>query len=284
MTTHPTRAIPRSLLRLTSRAIADFGMVRAGDRLLLGLSGGKDSMTLLHVLVYLRESGSVPFELGAATVDPCIEGFDPSYLNAYVPTLGVPYFYRRQDIVGRARKNMRGDSFCAYCARMRRGVLYATARDHGYNVVVLAQHLDDLAESLMMSLFHGGRLKTMKAHYQIDAGDLHVIRPLVYVRERQTRAYAADAGLPVAVDNCPACFRIPTRRMHFKALLADYERGHPRVFSSILSAMYPLMQINEIYSDKEIPHLRKSEPTRLGMITKNSIAENSPDDKSDYVK
>lgn len=234
-------AVPRTLLRLVNRAVVDYDMIRSGDRLLLGLSGGKDSLTLLQLLRYIREKSPVPFELGAATVDPCIEGFDPSHLKSYVPSLGVPYFYRRQDIVGRAQKNMRGDSFCAYCARMRRGVLYATAREHGYNVVVLAQHLDDLAESLMMSLFHGGRLKTMKAHYRIDAGDLRVIRPLVYVRERQTRAYAQASGLPVIVDNCPACFRIPTRRLHFKALLAEQEREHPRLFESILSAMRPFM-------------------------------------------
>ena len=236
-----TSNVPRTLLRLVNRAIIDYDMIRSGDRLLLGLSGGKDSLTLLQLLRYIRETAPVPFELGAATVDPCIEGFDPSHLKSYVPSLGVPYFYRRQDIVGRAQKNMRGDSFCAYCARMRRGVLYATAREHGYNVVVLAQHLDDLAESLMMSLFHGGRLQTMKAHYLNDAGDLRVIRPLVYVRERQTRAYAQGSGLPVIVDNCPACFRIPTRRLHFKALLAEQEREHPRLFASILSAMRPLI-------------------------------------------
>lgn len=232
---------PRTLLRLTGRAIADYDMIRAGDRLLLGLSGGKDSMSLLHLLRHLKAKSPVSFELGAATVDPCIDGFDPSYLQTYVPALGIPYFYRRQDIVARAQTNMHGDSFCAYCSRMRRGALYATAREHGYNVLVLAQHLDDLAETLMMSLFHGGRLKTMKAHYVIDAGDLRVIRPLVYARERQTRAYAASADLPVIVDNCPACFRLPTRRMHFKTLLAEQEQQHPKLFASLLSAMRPLL-------------------------------------------
>jgi len=235
-------------------------MIRPGDRLLLGLSGGKDSLSLLHVLLALQTRAPIPFEIGAATVDPCIEGFDPSHLKTYVPTLGVPYFYRKQDIVGRAQKNMRGDSFCAYCARMRRGVLYATAREHRYNVVVLAQHLDDLAESLMMSLFHGGRLKTMKAHYRIDAGDLRLIRPLVYVRERQTRAYAAASGLPVIVDNCPACFRMPTRRVHFKALLAEEERLHPRLFPSLLAAVRPLMLDLDLKNNINSPPTTKIEP------------------------
>ncbi len=261
----PTLTAPRTLLRLVNRAIADYDMIRAGDRLLLGLSGGKDSLTLLHLLRYVQEKSPVSFDLGAATVDPCIEGFDPSHLKIYVPALGVPYFYRKQDIVGRAQKNMRGNSFCAYCARMRRGVLYAAAREQGYNVIVLAQHLDDLAESLLMSLFHGGRLKTMKAHYRIDAGDLRVIRPLVYVRERQTRAYAQASGLPVVADNCPACFGVPTRRMHFKTLLAEQERDHPRAFASILSAMGPLMGNYQLESAGVVPPRRDKLPDTPNM-------------------
>lgn len=232
---------PRSLLRAVGRAIADYAMIRPGDRVLLGLSGGKDSLGLLHVLLHLCNKSPVKFELGAATVDPCIEGFDPAFLKSYVPTLGIPYFYERQDIVGRAQRTMRNDSFCAYCARMRRGVLYRIARDHGYNVLALAHHLDDLAESFIMSAFHNGRLRTMKAHYRIDAGDLRVIRPLVYVRERQTRDFAARAGLPAIRDNCPACFRMPTERLRIKGWLAEQEREHRRLFANLLTAMRPLM-------------------------------------------
>jgi tRNA 2-thiocytidine biosynthesis protein TtcA len=232
---------PKSLLRLAGQAIGDYHMIREGDRLLLGLSGGKDSLSLLHVLRELRARAPVKFALGAATVDPCIDGFDPSYLKDYVPALGLPYFYRRQHIVERAARTMKHDSFCAYCARMRRGTLYATAREHGYNVLVLAQHLDDLAESFLMAAFHNGALKTMKAHYVIDAGDLRVIRPFVYVRERQTADFASRSGLPVTVDNCPACYRMPTQRMEMKQLLAVQEQKHPGLLDSLLSAMRPLM-------------------------------------------
>lgn len=203
---------PRSSLRAVGRAIADYAMIRPGDRVLRGLSGGKDSLSLLHILLHLCNKSPVKFELGAATVDPCIEGFDPALLKSYVPTLGIPYFCERQDIVGRAQRTMRNDSFCAYGACMRRGVLYRAVCDHGYNVLVLAHHLDDLAESFVMSAFHNGWngwLRTMQAHYRIDAGDLRVIRPLVYVRERQTRDFATRAGLPTIHDNCPACFRMP---------------------------------------------------------------------------
>jgi tRNA 2-thiocytidine biosynthesis protein TtcA len=232
---------PKALLRLAGRAIADYRMIREGDRLLLGLSGGKDSLSMLHILRDLRARSPVKFELGAATVDPCIEGFDPAYLREYVPALGIPYFYQRQHIVERAAKTMKNASFCAYCARMRRGVLYATAREHGFNVLVLAQHLDDLAESFLMAAFHNGVLKTMKAHYVVDAGDLRVIRPFVYVRERQTADFAARAGLPVTADNCPACYRMPTERVAMKQLLAVQEKAQQGLFDSLLSAMRPLM-------------------------------------------
>lgn len=232
---------PKPLLRAAGKAIADYAMIRPGDRILLGLSGGKDSLSLLHVLLHLRDKAPVRFDLGVATVDPCIEGFDPSFLKDHVPGLNVPYFYRRQDIVGRALKTMRGDSFCAYCSRMRRGILYATAREHGYNVLALAHHLDDLAESFLMSAFYGGTLRTMKAHYVNDAGDLRIIRPFVYARERQTADFARRAGLPAIMDNCPACFRMPTQRMQMKVLLAEQEKTHKKLFSNLLTAMKPLM-------------------------------------------
>jgi tRNA 2-thiocytidine biosynthesis protein TtcA len=108
-------------------------------------------------------------------------------------------------------------------------------------VLALAQHLDDLAESFLMSAFHAGRLNTMKAHYVIDAGDLRVIRPLVYVRERQTQDFAHANKLPVIAESCPACFQAPTQRQHMKSLLSTEEHVNPQLFKSLLSTMRPLM-------------------------------------------
>ena len=232
---------PKSLLAKVGRAIADFGMIRDGDRILLGVSGGKDSLTLLHVLRHLRTYAPVRFDLSVITVDPGIEGFDPRSLTAYYDALGVPWHYEEQPIMSQAREHMDGDSFCAYCARMKRGIMYTTCRREGYNVLALAQHLDDLAESLLMSLFHGGQLRTMKACYLNRDGDVRVIRPLVYARETQTAAFAAAAGLPVVPDSCPACFSAPTQRGHMKALLAREERQNRHLFASLLRAMRPLM-------------------------------------------
>ncbi len=234
---------PRSLLAAAGRAIGDFAMIRDGDRILLGLSGGKDSLSLLHVLMHLRRRAPVRFELAACTVDPQSQEYDPSPLKPYLQQLGIPYFYESQPIAASAAAHMHGDSFCAYCSRLRRGILYRVAREQGYNVLALAQHLDDLAESFLMSAFFGGKLRTMQAHYLNDAGDVRVIRPLVYARERQTRDFARNAGLPVIFENCPACFAMPMQRFQMKRLLAEQERQHNTLFASLLTAMKPLMTL-----------------------------------------
>ncbi|MCE5180946.1 MAG: tRNA 2-thiocytidine biosynthesis protein TtcA [Betaproteobacteria bacterium] len=232
---------PRSLMTAAGRAIGDFSMIRDGDRVLLGLSGGKDSLSLLHVLLALQKKAPIKFELAAATVDPQSPDFDPSPLKAYMAELGVPYFYESQPIVEQAEKSMQGDSFCAFCSRLRRGILYRAARENNYNVLALAQHLDDAAETLLMSTFFGGKLRTMQAHYLNDKGDIRVIRPFIYARERQTAAFAASGQLPVIPENCPACFGMPTERMHMKTLLAQLEKDNPKVFSSIKTALKPML-------------------------------------------
>jgi tRNA 2-thiocytidine biosynthesis protein TtcA len=176
------------------RAIADFRMIGEGDRILLGVSGGKDSLSLLHILRHLQTYAPVRFELAVLTVDPQVPGFDPEHAQGLLRPLGVPWHYEQQPLMEQAQEHMDGDSFCAYCSRMKRGIMYRICREQGYGVLALAQHLDDLAESLLMSLFHGGQLRTMKAHYLNDEGDVRIIRPLVYCRERQTADYAERAG------------------------------------------------------------------------------------------
>ena len=232
---------PKTLLRQTGRALMDFNMIEEGDRVLLGLSGGKDSLALLHILNHFQRHAPIKFEFAAMTVDPMAGDFDPSPMIPYLESLGVEYHYRREAIMDMAKEHMGKPSYCSFCSRIKRGIMYNTARVNGFNVIALAQHLDDLAESFMMSAFHGGQLRTMKANYVIDKGDLRVIRPLVYARERQTREFSISAELPVIPDSCPACFSMPTQRQHFKELLAAEEQSNKTLFKSLLTTMKPLM-------------------------------------------
>ena len=235
------RKAKKNIIRQTGKALVEHQMIDEGDRVLLGLSGGKDSLALLHLLLHFQRVAPISFKLAAVTIDPQSGTFDPSPLIPYMESLGIEYFFRQEPIMKMAQVNMQGDSYCAFCARMKRGTIYATAREQGYNVIALAQHLDDLAESFLMSAFHGGQLKTMKANYTIKDGDLRLIRPLIYVREQQTRAYAKAEKLPVIIENCPACFDMPTQREHMKQLLAAEERLNDNLFGSLLTAMKPLI-------------------------------------------
>ena len=150
--------LPNKLRRNVGKAIIDYGMIKEGDRILLGLSGGKDSLSLLHLLLHFQRHAPVKFELAAMTVDPQSGEFDPSPMIPYMKLLGVEYLYIKEPILEMAETHMNGDSYCSFCARMKRGVMYSTARKNGFNVLALAQHLDDLAESFLMSAFHGGKL------------------------------------------------------------------------------------------------------------------------------
>jgi tRNA(Ile)-lysidine synthase TilS/MesJ len=132
----------------------------------------------------------------------------------------MPYFLERDAIVERAKTCMQKNSICAFCSRMKRGMIYNCARREGYNVIAMGQHLDDLAESFVMSAFHNGYLRTMKSNYTIDKGDLRVIRPLVYCREGLFKEFSNKVKLPVITDNCPACFSAPKERHRIKLMLA----------------------------------------------------------------
>lgn len=236
-------APPKSLLRKTGNALVDFNMIREGDRILIALSGGKDSLSLIHILHHFQKHAPVKFELAAMTVDPMAGDFDPSPMIPYLKSLGMEYHYQQEPIMEMAQEHMGKPSYCAFCSRIKRGVIYSTARKHGFNVIAMAQHLDDLAESFLMSAFHGGQLRTMKAHYINDEGDLRVIRPLVYNREYETAEFAQEHQLPVIADSCPACFSMPTQRQHMKELLAAEEAANPTLFKTLLTTLKPLMSV-----------------------------------------
>ncbi|XP_068082911.1 uncharacterized protein [Anabrus simplex] len=235
---------PKAIWKPAVEALQEFDMIRDGDRVMVCLSGGKDSLSLLHTLhqyqFYARSKG-IHFMLGAATVDPGSTAYDPRPLIPYLAALGVPYLYEEQSILEQAKALDKCKSVCSFCSRMKRGRLYAAARANGYNVLALGQHLDDLSESFLMSVFHNGRLRSMKAHYYIRERDLRVIRPFVYVREKNLRQFAESRNLPIIPENCPACFEAPKERHRSKQLLAQQEILFPKLFWSLRSALHPLI-------------------------------------------
>ncbi|GMI09175.1 hypothetical protein TrLO_g12376 [Triparma laevis f. longispina] len=237
---------PKQLLNKVTKAVLQHGMLRPGDKVMLGLSGGKDSLALLHTLKSLQQRTPFKWDLAACTVDPQASGFDPSPLKPYLASLGIPYFYETAPIMNMAESSMNKganrNSICSYCSRMKRIVLYGTMRRESYNVLAMAQHLDDQAESFVMSALHNGALRAMKAHYIVDAGDLRVIRPLVYVREKEAEAFAEERRLPIVTENCPACFEAPKERFRVKSLLAVQEALFPDLYKTLLKTLAPLME------------------------------------------
>ncbi|XP_074654925.1 uncharacterized protein LOC141908683 [Tubulanus polymorphus] len=239
---------PKKIFKPTLRALEEYKMIADGDRVLVCLSGGKDSLSLLHTIrqyqFYARSRG-VRFEFGAVTVDPRTASYDPSPLKRYLSALGVPYFYEEQNILEQAA-NLAYEcaSICSFCSRMKRGRIYATARREGYNVLAMGQHLDDLAESFLMNAFHAGSLQTMKANYTVREGDLRVVRPFVYVRETELRDFAEGRKLPIIAENCPACFEAPKERHRTKQILASQEVLFPELFNSLMTALKPLIRLD----------------------------------------
>ncbi|CAL1261749.1 unnamed protein product [Larinioides sclopetarius] len=238
---------PTIIFKPFLKAVSQFEMIKNGDRVLVCLSGGKDSLSLLHTLhqyQFYAKKQEICFEIGAVTVDPKSPLYDPSPLKDYLKALNVPYFYEEQDIVGQAAKMEKCTSICSFCSRLKRGRIYACAHRQNYNVVALGQHLDDLAESFVMSIFHNGRLRTMKANYTDKSSSLQIIRPFVFVREKDLRSFAEQKKLPVIPENCPACFEAPKERHRVKQLLAAQEVQFPNLYLSLRTAMHPLMAIN----------------------------------------
>ena len=240
-----TRTLPkpgRKLVQPTSAAIKDFDLIREGDRVLVGLSGGKDSMGLLQLLLYFQQRAPIRFELAATTIDPTMAGFDPAPLTDWVTSLGVEHYLHDYSLGRYAHGSFQGKSLCSFCARMRRGKLYGVAREQGFNVIALGHHLDDAAETFLMNSFFGGKLRSMRAAYTIDDGDLRVIRPLIYTREADLAINAEQSALPLIEDNCPSCDNKPTQRNAMKELLAGLEQQHSQLFASLKTAIKPLLE------------------------------------------
>ena len=226
------------LAKKTTRAILDFQLIEDGDRIMVGLSGGKDSWALLQLLDVLQRRAPIRFSLVAVTVDSGYEGYRHDLIAQTCDARGWEHRTVHTSIGDVMSDVLDAEATpCSLCARLRRGVLYRLAGEVGANKIALGHHADDLVETLLLNLFFAGSLKAMPARLVSDDGRHVVIRPLVYVTEDEARAYARSVDLPIIACCCPACGDLGLERQRIKRLLLDLEREHPGVKASMLRAL-----------------------------------------------
>ena len=219
------------------KAIGDFGMIEGGDRVMVCLSGGKDSYTLLDMLLSLQRSAPIRFDLVAVNLDQKQPGFPAETLPRYLTALGVPFHVIEQDTYSVVKRVIpEGKTLCGLCSRLRRGALYRFAAEHGMTKIALGHHRDDIVETLFLNLFFGGRLKAMPPKLLTDDRRHIVIRPLAYVPERLIARYAAAREFPIIP--CTLCgSQTHLQRLAVKAMLAEWETRFPGRVESIFAGI-----------------------------------------------
>jgi len=220
------------------RAIADFSLIKEGDRIAVAVSGGKDSYALLHLLETLRKRAPIRYELFAINIDSGYPGYQTDIIERHLRDHGFAYHMEKTthyEIIKEKRRP--GSSYCSICARLKRGVLYTLAQKFGCNKLALGHHMDDFVETLLLNQFFVGSLKAMSAGMLADNGHTTVIRPLVYVEERDIISFSATNNFPVVCCRCPVCGVADMQRKKMKSLLAELEKENPSVKRSLLTAL-----------------------------------------------
>ena len=231
-------ALEKRLARKTAKAIVDFDMIEDGDRVMVGVSGGKDSWALMQVLDALRRRAPIDFSLIAVNVDSGYVDYKHETIARTCEARGWEYRIEHTQI-GEIIDDKLDEKAtpCSLCARLRRGVLYRIASEVGATKIALGHHADDFIETLLLNLFFSGSLKAMPARLLSDDRRHVVVRPLVYVSEEEAREYTEAVGLPVIGCCCPVCGDFSLQRQRMKRLLVDLEREHPGVKQSMLKAL-----------------------------------------------
>ena len=234
---HENNKLHKRLCRQVGQAVGDFNMIEAGDRVMVCLSGGKDSYALLDILLTLRQRAPIDFEIIAVNLDQKQPNFPAEVLPAYLTRLGVKFHIENQDTYSIVKRVVEeGKTTCALCSRLRRGILYRVADELGATKIALGHHRDDILETFFLNMFFGGKLKSMPPKLQSDDGKHIVIRPLAYVKEADTSRYATIKQFPIIpCDLCGSQENL--QRKQIKAMLRDWDKKTPGRVDSIFSAL-----------------------------------------------
>lgn len=234
---HETQKLSKRLRRLVGQAIADYRMIEHGDKVMVCLSGGKDSYTLLDILIDLQRRAPVDFELVAVHLDQKQPGYDPEVLPRYLAQVGVPWTILEQDTYSVVKRVVpEGKTMCGLCSRLRRGALYTYAAENGITRIALGHHRDDIVETLFLNLFYGAKLAAMPPKLKSDDGRNILIRPLAYCPEADIAAYAEAKGFPIIPCNlCGSQENL--QRKQVKKMLETWERETPGRVEQIARAL-----------------------------------------------
>ena len=229
--------LEKKLCRLVGQAIGDFGMIEDGDKVMVCVSGGKDSYAMLDILMKLRERAPINFEIVAVNLDQKQPNFPAETLPNYLRCLGIPFYIEEQDTYSIVKRVIPdGKTTCGLCSRLRRGILYRVADELGATKIALGHHREDILETFLLNMFHGGQLKSMPPKLQSDDGKHIVIRPLAYVPEKYLERYAKDQEFPIIP--CNLCGSQPNlQRNAMKELLKQWGKSHPGRVESMFRAL-----------------------------------------------
>ncbi|XKM12553.1 tRNA 2-thiocytidine(32) synthetase TtcA [Orbaceae bacterium ac157xtp] len=236
MNSYNQNKLHKRLRRQVGEAIADYNMIEQGDRIMVCLSGGKDSYTLLDILINLKISAPIDFELIAVNLDQKQPGFPADVLPNYLQSLGIEYKIVEENTYGIVKEKIpEGKTTCSLCSRLRRGILYRTATELGATKIALGHHRDDILETLFLNMFYGGKMKAMPPKLMNDTGEHIVIRPLAYCKEKDIIKYADYKNFPIIP--CNLCGSQPNlQRKIIKEMLNDWDKKHPGRIETLFRA------------------------------------------------